>query len=74
MRSEIGEGFIHVHHVIPLNRINHEYKVNYRKDLITVCPNCHAMLHRTINGKNPTVKELQKILNGKELIYEKVHC
>jgi 5-methylcytosine-specific restriction protein A len=42
----IGAGFIHVHHIVPLSSIGKEYVVNPKTDLIPVCPNCHAMLHR----------------------------
>lgn len=43
----IGKGFIHVHHKKPLAGTGAEYKVNPPKDLVPVCPNCHAMLHTT---------------------------
>ncbi len=42
----IGEGFIHVHHLRPLAAIGSDYEVDPVADLVTVCPNCHAMLHR----------------------------
>lgn len=60
--GEIGKGFIHVHHLIPISQIGKEYKVDYKKDLIPVCPNCHAMLHKKISGKEPTIEELKKTL------------
>ena len=63
MYGELGEGFIHVHHIVPLNEIGEEYKVDYKKDLIPVCPNCHAMLHRKLNGKNVSIDELKSIVN-----------
>lgn len=44
--GEIGEGFIHVHHIKPLAATRREYKLNPQTDLIPVCPNCHAMLHK----------------------------
>ena len=44
--GEIGQGFIHVHHIVPLSSIGKEYELDPVKDLIPVCPNCHAMLHR----------------------------
>ena len=44
--GDIGEGFIHVHHLVPLADINKKYVVNPIEDLVPVCPNCHAMLHR----------------------------
>lgn len=64
--GEIGKGFIHIHHIIPLNEIGKEYVVNYKKDLIPVCPNCHAMLHRKINNKYYTWNELSKIIKHKK--------
>ena len=44
--GEPGKGFIHVHHKRPLHRMRASNLVNPRTDLIPVCPNCHAMLHR----------------------------
>lgn len=44
--GSIGQGFIHVHHLKPLSEIGEEYLVDPIKDLVPVCPNCHAMLHR----------------------------
>ena len=45
--GEIGNGFIHVHHVRPISGPGSKKRVNPRDDLVPVCPNCHAMLHRT---------------------------
>ena len=57
--GEIGKGFIHVHHIVPLEEIGKSYKVNPVKDLIPLCPNCHAMVHKR---KPPySLHELQKI-------------
>ena len=42
-----GEGFIHVHHITPVSELGPDYRIDPIKDLIPVCPNCHAMLHRT---------------------------
>ena len=43
--GEIGGKFIHVHHKKLLACRQKAYKVDPVKDLIPVCPNCHAMLH-----------------------------
>lgn len=44
--GSIGDGFIHVHHIVPLSNIGTEYNVDPVRDLRPVCPNCHAMIHR----------------------------
>ena len=44
--GKIGKGFIHVHHLRPLSRLKSSYRLDPLKDLVPVCPNCHAMLHR----------------------------
>jgi 5-methylcytosine-specific restriction protein A len=43
----IGKNYIHVHHIVPLSEIKKEYKLDPVKDLVPVCPNCHAIIHRT---------------------------
>ena len=43
--GEIGRDFIHVHHLRPLAETG-ERKTNPHTDLVPVCPNCHAMLHK----------------------------
>lgn len=56
--GEIGQGFIHVHHLVPISTIGKAYQLNPKTDLVPVCPNCHNMLHR----KEPpyTIEELQQ--------------
>jgi 5-methylcytosine-specific restriction protein A len=44
--GELGYGFIHIHHVVPLSEMGGSYVLNPLTDLIPVCPNCHAMIHR----------------------------
>lgn len=44
--GEFGKAFIHIHHVKPLAEIKETYEVNPIKDLIPLCANCHAMIHR----------------------------
>lgn len=60
--GRFAEGFIHVHHLIPISEIGEEYEVNYKKDLVPVCPNCHAVLHMKIDGEYPTIQEVQEML------------
>lgn len=42
----LGNEFIHIHHTEPVSMMGGSYIVNPATDLIPVCPNCHAMLHR----------------------------
>jgi len=58
--GEIGINFIHVHHITPISELKEQYVIDPVNDLIPVCPNCNAMLHK----RNPpyTVKELQEIM------------
>lgn len=44
--GEIAKGLIHVHHIVPLSTIGAEYKLDPITDLIPLCPNCHAVVHR----------------------------
>lgn len=60
-----GSGFIHVHHLKELSKIDKEYKVNPERDMRPVCPNCHAMIHRT-QGRTLTIEELKKIIADNE--------
>ena len=45
--GDIGAGFIHVHHLVPLSGLKKQYELDPIKDLRPVCPNCHAIIHRT---------------------------
>ena len=55
--GDFAAGFIHVHHIRPISSIGREYQVDPIADLIPVCPNCHAMLHRGVNP--PSIEELR---------------
>ena len=58
--GSIGEKYIHIHHVIPLAEIKKEYEIDPIKDLVPVCPNCHAIIHRTSPAL--TIEQLKKHL------------
>jgi len=59
--GERGKNFIHVHHEVPLFEIKKTYKVDPINDLKPLCPNCHAIIHRT--HEPIKVDELIKELN-----------
>ena len=62
--GEIGRDFIHVHHVVPVSSLGPDYNIDPVRDLVTVCPNCHSMLHR----RNPPldIDELRDMMLGKK--------
>jgi 5-methylcytosine-specific restriction protein A len=54
----IGKEFIHVHHLKKISTIGTIHIIDPVKDLVPVCPNCHAMLHK----ENPPM-EIEKLIN-----------
>jgi 5-methylcytosine-specific restriction protein A len=58
----LGNGFIHVHHLMALHTVPEGYRVNPIADLVPLCPNCHAMVHR----RDPmlTIDELRDLLRS----------
>ena len=60
--GEIGAGFIHAHHLYPFSANENEVEVDPETDLLPVCPNCHAMLHRRKEPFSP--KELENFMRS----------
>ena len=60
--GEAGAGLIHVHHKIEISEVGQEYEVDPLRDLVPVCPNCHAMIHR----RRPaySIEEVQSLLRS----------
>lgn len=44
--GEIGEDYIEIHHVEPHFSIEGEHYVDPKTKLISLCSNCHSMIHR----------------------------
>jgi len=59
--GKLGSKYIHVHHEVSLSELKKEYEVDPINDLKPLCPNCHAMIHRT--HPPMAVQELIEILN-----------
>lgn len=62
--GELGKGFIQVHHIKELSKIKKEHKVDPVKDLVPVCPNCHAMIHRKKTALK--VEKLREIIKNQK--------
>lgn len=58
--GELGRDFIHVHHVNPLADNGKDVSAN----MIPVCPNCHAMLHRYLKEGSRNYCDLRKEINN----------
>lgn len=61
--GEVGRGFAEAHHRIPLASPKAKARTRV-EDLVTVCANCHRMLHRLSPAKDG-VPELRKRFTGK---------
>ena len=61
----IAETLIHVHHIKPISEIGESYIVNPVKDLIPVCPNCHAVMHLKLPPYTP--QEVSVMLHNNDL-------
>ena len=59
--GDIGEGFIHVHHLTPVSQMGEGYVVDPTRDLVPLCPNCHAMAHTS--SPPLSVDQLKQILS-----------
>ena len=62
--GSLGAGYIEVHHVVPVSKMTAGYIVDPARDLIPLCANCHAMVHR----RDPPVPldELKSLLKRHE--------
>jgi 5-methylcytosine-specific restriction protein A len=58
--GDLGKDFCHVHHITPLFSLREAKKIDPVRDLIPVCANCHAMLHRPSQVLTPS--ELREIM------------
>jgi len=65
--GKIGKEFIHVHHIKSISEIGKKYEIKPKKDLIPLCPNCHAMIHK--GDPLFTVAELREIISKSIMPY-----
>lgn len=63
--GEYAKGFIHIHHIEPLFESG-EKVVNPETDLIPLCANCHAIIHRRRN-KTLNIEELKNMIDQNKL-------
>lgn len=61
--GEIGRDFCHVHHIEPLGEVGGEKNIDPIKDLIPLCANCHAVIHRQTPALSPD--EVKRFISDK---------
>jgi len=59
--GDIGAGYIHVHHVKPVSKLEGEVIIVPSIDLTVLCANCHAMIHRK-KDQTLTLDELKQLI------------
>ena len=57
--GDAGDGFIEVHHIVPLGVRKAKHHVDPSKDLIPLCSNCHSIIHRS----GYSVDQLRSMVN-----------
>lgn len=65
--GELGEGFIHVHHILPLHQ-SKKRETNPSTDLIPLCPNCHCIIHR--GGRMLSVEALKDAIKANKTVVD----
>lgn len=65
----LGRNFIDIHHIRPVYDLNNNTIPNPDKDFISICTNCHRMIH---SGKNEMISpsELKRIIEEKEVYHD----
>lgn len=56
-----AKGLIHVHHTQPVSEFEAPRRIDPATDLVPVCPNCHAVIHRK-KDRTLTIPDLRKML------------
>lgn len=60
--GELGAEYIEVHHLFPISQTDGEHVVDPATELVPLCANCHAMIHR-LKETEMTVEKLQSYIN-----------
>lgn len=63
--GQFAKGHIEVHHITPLSTLDEPSQIDPVRDLIPLCPNCHAAVHLTTPPIHPN--ELKRLLETQRI-------
>lgn len=61
--GEYGEGYIQIHHIFPVSEFDKPRAVNPELELVPLCANCHAIVHRR-KGRTLSIEELKNLISA----------
>lgn len=61
--GEYADGFIHVHHVLPVSDFTAPKEVSPETDLVPLCANCHSVVHRK-KEQTLSIEQLKALLSN----------
>lgn len=64
-----AQGLIHVHHVVPVSVYESPRSIDPSTDLVPVCPNCHAVIHRKKN-QTLSVSDVRALISGASTVVD----
>jgi putative restriction endonuclease len=59
--GDYGKGYIHIHHKKPVSELGSSTLIDPSTDLVPLCANCHAMVHRK-KAETLSIDELKSLL------------
>jgi 5-methylcytosine-specific restriction protein A len=62
--GDFATNFIHVHHTTPVSQLGQNYIIDPIRDLVPLCPNCHAAVHLSNPPIDPLV--LRELINDRD--------
>ena len=63
--GEYGEGYIQMHHINPVSEFDQPRKVDPVTELVPLCANCNAIIHRR-KDKTLSIDFLKEIISRKD--------
>jgi len=59
--GEYAEGYIHIHHVVPVSEFELPKKIDPETDLVPLCANCHSVVHQK-KDKTLSINDIRNLI------------